>query len=58
MPNIIKLKKIIKKIFLKKGLSLKHSRECAEAIINAELVGAHSHGLSRLKMYCNRLTKN
>ena len=57
MPNIIKLKKIIKKIFLKKGLSLKHSSECAEAIINAELVGAHSHGLSRLKMYCNRIDK-
>ena len=57
MPNIIKLKKIVKKIFLKKGLSLKHSRECADAIINAELVGAHSHGLSRLKMYCNRIDK-
>ena len=57
MPNIIKIKKIVKKIFLKKGLSLNHSKECAEAIINAELVGAHSHGLSRLKMYCNRIDK-
>ena len=30
---------------------------CAEAIINAELVGAPSHGLSRLKMYCDRIKK-
>ena len=55
MPNIIKLKKIIKKIFIKKGLNSNHSKECAEAIINAELVGAQSHGLSRLKMYCKRI---
>jgi LDH2 family malate/lactate/ureidoglycolate dehydrogenase len=27
---------------------------CADALINAELVGAPSHGLSRLKMYCDR----
>ncbi len=57
MPNIIKLKKIIKKIFIKKGLNSNHSKECAEAIINAELVGAQSHGLSRLKMYCKRIDK-
>ena len=26
-------------------------------MINAELVGAYGHGLSRLKMYCDRLNK-
>ncbi|MDC3059014.1 Ldh family oxidoreductase [Candidatus Pelagibacter sp.] len=57
MPNIIKIKKIVTKIFLKKGLNLNHSKQCADAIINAELVGAHSHGLSRLKMYCKRIDK-
>ena len=30
---------------------------CANAIINAELVGAPTHGLSRLKMYCDRINK-
>ena len=30
---------------------------CADALINAELVGAPSHGLSRLKMYCDRINK-
>ena len=30
---------------------------CANAIIDAELVGAPSHGLSRLKMYCERISK-
>ena len=30
---------------------------CADALINAELVGAPSHGLSRLKMYCDRILK-
>ena len=30
---------------------------CSDAIINAELAGAHSHGLSRVKMYCNRINK-
>ena len=52
-----KLKKIIIEIFKKYKLSKSHSAICAEAIINAELVGAPTHGLSRLKMYCDRIQK-
>ena len=52
-----KLKKLIKKIFINHKLSKKHATICAEALINAELVGAPSHGLSRLKMYCDRINK-
>tara|TARA_E500000178_G_scaffold341673_1_gene385858 strand:- start:103 stop:1119 length:1017 start_codon:yes stop_codon:yes gene_type:complete len=55
--NLFKIKKIIKNIFIKFGLSKNHAKICAEAIINAELVGAHSHGLSRLRMYCQRIKK-
>ncbi len=51
------LKKIITKIFKKHNLSLLHSKICADALINAELVGSPSHGLSRLKMYCDRIKK-
>ena len=51
------LRKEIIKIFLKFGLSKKHSLISANAIINAELVGAYGHGLSRLKMYCDRISK-
>jgi L-2-hydroxycarboxylate dehydrogenase (NAD+) len=51
------LKKEIIKIFKKYKLSKEHALICAEALINAELVGAPSHGLSRLKMYCDRITK-
>ena len=57
MPETKTIKKIVEKIFLNKGLKLKHSKQCAEALINAELVGAPSHGLSRLKMYCERIDK-
>ena len=53
----ISLLKIIKKIFINYGLSNSHSQISANALINAELVGAHSHGLSRLKMYCDRIVK-
>ena len=49
--------KIIQKIFSSRGLSKTHSLICANALINAELVGAPSHGLSRLKMYCDRIKK-
>ena len=52
-----KLKKLIKKIFINHKLSKKHASICAEALVNAELVGAPSHGLSRLKMYCDRINK-
>jgi len=55
--NSSKLKTVIKNIFIKYKLSKDHAAICAEALINAELVGAPSHGLSRLKMYCDRITK-
>ena len=51
------LKKLISSIFKKNGLSQIHSDISASALINAELVGAYGHGLSRLKMYCERITK-
>ena len=57
MVNGKKLNQIIIKILRKNGLSLKHAKICSNALINAELVGAHSHGLSRLKMYCDRIQK-
>ncbi len=44
-------------IFRKYNLNLAHSKICASAIINAELVGASSHGLSRMKMYCDRIKR-
>jgi len=55
--NKIKLKKIVKNIFFKHGLSIKHAEISSNYIIQAELVGAPSHGLSRLKMYCDRIKK-
>ena len=55
--NEKELKNLIIKIFINFKLSRKHSVVCANAIINAELVGAPSHGLSRLKMYCERISK-
>ena len=57
MANGKKLNKIIIEILKKNGLSSKHALICSKALINAELVGAHSHGLSRLKMYCDRIQK-
>ena len=51
------LKKIIIKIFKNHGLNNLHALICANALINAELVGAPTHGLSRLKMYCDRINK-
>ena len=51
------LKKQIIKIFQKYGLSKDHALISANALINAELVGAYGHGLSRLKMYCERINK-
>ena len=52
-----KLKKLITKIFINHKLSRKDAAICAVALVNAEIVGAHSHGLSRLKMYCDRINK-
>ena len=55
--KIQKTKKIVNQIFKKYGLSKKHALISADALINAELVGAYGHGLSRLKMYCDRISK-
>ena len=51
------LKKKIIDIFKKYKLPSKHAKISADIIINAELVGASSHGLSRLKMYINRIKR-
>ena len=51
------IKKIIIKILKNHGLTFSHSLIVANALINAEMVGAPSHGLSRLKMYCDRIKK-
>ena len=52
------LKREIIKIFKRYGLSNSHALISANALINAELVGAYGHGLSRLKMYCDRISRN
>ncbi len=52
-----KLNRLLEKIFIRYGLSIQHSKICTKALINAELVGAYGHGLSRLKMYCDRIKK-
>ena len=57
MVNGKKLNQIIIKILKKNGLNTNHATICSKALINAELVGAHTHGLSRLKMYCDRIQK-
>ena len=38
-------------------MSKKHSQISTNALITAELVGAYGHGLTRLKMYCDRISK-
>lgn len=53
--NILRSKII--QIFKKHKLSKKHSKICADYLIKAELVEAKSHGLTRLKMYCDRINK-
>ena len=53
--NILRAK--LKKIFSKHHLSKKHSEICADYLIKAELAEAKSHGLIRLKMYCDRIEK-
>ena len=55
--KVSKLKSLLINIFKKKGLKYTDASISANAIINAELVGAYSHGLSRLKMYCDRISK-
>ena len=51
------LRSTLKKIFIKHKLSKNHSEICADYLIKAELLDAKSHGLARLKMYCDRLKK-
>ena len=55
--KINKLSIVLNRIFNKHGLNKFHSKICSDALINAELVGAQSHGLSRIKMYCERIKK-
>ena len=57
MMKSSKLKKLISSIFIKHGLSKVDAEISSNALINAELVGAYGHGLSRLKMYCDRIKK-
>jgi len=52
-----KLKKIVKNIFINHGLNNQHAEISTHYIIQAELFGVPSHGLTRLKMYCNRIKK-
>ena len=47
----------LQRIFKKHNLSNSHSRICADYLLKAELINAQSHGLARLKMYCDRLKK-
>ena len=51
------IKKTVKNIFKNFNLSNNHAKISAEYLIKAELVGAPSHGLARLKMYCERINK-
>ena len=51
------LKREIINIFKNFDLNNNHALISANALINAELVGAYGHGLSRLKMYCDRIKK-
>ena len=55
--KINKLSIVLNKIFNKHGLNKLHSKICSNALVNAELVGAQSHGLSRVKMYCERIKR-
>ncbi len=49
--------RLVYNIFKKHKLNSQHAKISTEALINAELVGAYGHGLSRLKMYCERIKK-
>jgi len=52
-----KLKLILNQIFQKQNLSKEHSKIVSDYLIKAELLGAPSHGLARLKMYCDRIKR-
>ncbi len=51
------LRSKIIQIFKKHKLSIEHSKICADYLVKAELVEAKSHGVIRLKMYCDRIKK-
>ncbi len=55
--NHLKIKKIVKNIFKNFKLKEAHAKISAEYLVKAELLGAPSHGLARLKMYCKRINK-
>ena len=55
--NHLKIKKLVKSIFKNFNLSNNHAIISTEYLMKAELVGAPSHGLARLKMYCERINK-
>ena len=52
-----KLKLILNQIFQKHNLSKDHSKIVSDYLVKAELLGFPSHGLARLKMYCDRIKK-
>jgi len=54
---VSKINKIITNTLCKVGLSKTHAKLSSKCLINAELAGAPSHGLSRLNMYCKRIQK-
>ena len=47
----------LRRIFKKHNLPNSHSKICADYLMKAEIINAQSHGLARLKMYCDRLKK-
>jgi len=55
--NHLKVKKIVINVFKNFKLKEAHARISAGYLIKAELLGAPSHGLARLKMYCERLNR-
>jgi len=52
-----KLKILLNQIFQKHNLSKDHSKIVSDYLIKAELLDSPSHGLARLKMYCDRIKK-
>ena len=55
--NHLIIKKKVKNIFKHFNLNNYHATISAEYLIKAELAGEPSHGLARLKMYCERIKK-
>ena len=47
----------LQRIFENHNLSRKHSKISAKYLVKAELIEAKSHGVARLKMYCDRIKK-